>query len=53
MIDFIKNLTNVGESTSDRISLSQGKVKIWSALKASTEGLILTLTNIFYLPNSL
>ena len=52
MTDFIENPTKVGGSTSDGISPGRGKVKIRLALKDGTEGLILTLTNVFYLPNS-
>lgn len=45
--------TKVGGSTSDGISpAGWGKVKIRLALKDGTEGLILTLTNVFYLRNS-
>ncbi len=52
MIDFTKNPTKVGGSTSDGISPGRGKVKIRLALRDGTEELVLTLTNVFYLPNS-
>lgn len=52
MTDFIENPTKVGGSTSDGISPGRGKVKIRLALKDDTEGLILTLTNVFYLPTA-
>ena len=53
IIDFTKNLTKVGESTtSDGISLSRRNVKIRLALKDKIERLVLTLTNVFYLLNS-
>ncbi len=52
MIDFTENPTKVGGSTSDGISPDRRKVKIRLALKDRTEGLVLTLTNVFYLPNS-
>lgn len=52
MTDFTENPTKVGGSTSDGISPGRGKVKIRLALKDGTEGLVLTLTNVFYLPHS-
>ena len=52
MIDFTENSTKVGGSTSDSVSPGKGKVKIRLALKDGTEGLVLTLTNVFYLTNS-
>ncbi len=52
MIDFTENPTKVGGSTSDGISPGKGKVKIRLALRDGIEGLVLTLTNVFYLPNS-
>ncbi len=53
MIDFTENPIKVGGSTSDDISPGKGKVKIRLALKDGTEGLVFTLINVFYLPNSL
>ncbi len=53
MIDFTENATKVRGSNSDDISPGRGKVKIRLILRDGTEGLVLTLTNIFYLPNSL
>lgn len=52
MIDFEKNLTNVGGSISDGISLVRRRVKIRLALKDGTDRLVLTLINIFYLSHS-
>lgn len=52
MTDFKENLTKVGRSTSDDISLSRRRVKIRLSLKDSTERIVLTLTNIFYFPHS-
>lgn len=52
MTDFIENPTKVRGSTSDGITPGRKKVKIKLALKDGTKGLILTLTNIFYFPNS-
>lgn len=49
MIDFEENPTKVGGLTSDSISPSKERVKIRLALKDNTEGLVLTLTNIFHL----
>lgn len=52
MTDFKENPTKVGRSTSDGISPGRGRVKIRLALKDGTEGLVLTLTNVFYLLHS-
>lgn len=52
MTNFMENPTKVGGSTSDGISPGRGKVKIRLALQDGTEGLVLTLTNVFYLPYS-
>ena len=53
MTDFKENPTKVGGSTSDGISPGRGKVKIRLALQDGKEGLVLALTNVFYLPHSL
>lgn len=53
MINFTKNPTKIERSTLYGISLGREKIKIRLALKNRTEGLILPLTNVFYLPNSL
>lgn len=53
MIDFIQNPTKVRGLTSNSISLGRGKVKIRLVLKDEIERLVLTLTNVFYLPNNL
>lgn len=50
MTDFEKNSTKVGGLISDGISLDRRRVKIRLVLKDSIKGLVLTLTNIFYLP---
>lgn len=52
IIDFTKNPTKFGGSISDSISPSREKVKIRLVLKDRIERLVLTLTNVFYLPNS-
>lgn len=52
MINFIENLIKVEGSTSDGILPGREKIKIRLVLKDGIEGLILTLINIFYLPNS-
>ena len=52
MTDFKENPTRVGGSTSDGISPGRGNVKIRLAKEDGSEGLILTLRNVFYLPNS-
>lgn len=52
MIDFIENRTKVGGLTLDGILLGKKKVKIRFALKDEIEKLVLTLTNVFYFPNS-
>lgn len=49
MTNFMENPTKVGRSTSNGISPGRGKVKIRLALQDRTEGLVLTLTNVFYL----
>lgn len=51
--NFIENLTQVRGLTSNSISPGREKVKIRLVLKDGTEELVLTLTNVFYLPNSL
>lgn len=52
MTDFAERLTKVGRSTSDGISPGRGTVQIRLALKDGTEGVILNLCNVYYLPNS-
>lgn len=48
----MKNLTKVGQLTSDNISPGRRKVKISLALKDGTERLVLILINLFYLSNN-
>ena len=52
MTDFIKKLTNVRGSTTDRVSPGCGIVWIRLALEDGQEGVILNLWNVFYLLNS-
>lgn len=52
MIDIIENITKVGGSTLDRISLSRKKVKIRLILKDRIEGQVFIMTNVFYFPNT-
>lgn len=53
MTEYKEQLTNVGRSTSNRISPGQGKVQLCFGLKENSEGFILNLWNIYYFPNSL
>lgn len=52
MVEYIEKPTRVGGSIADGILPGRGKIKIWLIKKDSSEDLMLTLTNIFYLPNS-
>lgn len=52
MINFEENSTKVRGSTSDGISLSRRKVKIRLSLKDGKDEMVLTLTNVFFLPHS-
>lgn len=52
MTKYTEKSTRVRESIANRISHGRGKVKIRLAKKDGLEGLVLTLTNVFYLPNS-
>lgn len=52
MTDYSASPTKVGGSTSDGLSPGRGTVKIRLAKEDGSEGLILNLRNIFYLPNS-
>ncbi len=52
MTEYTEKPTRVGGSTADGVSPGRGKVKIRLAKKDGSEGLVLTLTNVFYLPNS-
>ena len=52
MTEYTEKPMRVGESTADGVSPGRGKVKIQRAQKNGSEGLVLTLTNVFDLPNS-
>ncbi len=52
MTEYRTHPTRIGGSTSDGISPGRGKIRLRLALKAGSEGLILNLHNVFYLPNS-
>ncbi len=52
MTDFTERPTRVGRSTADGVSAGRGTVRIRLVLKDGSEGLILNLRNVFYLPNS-
>lgn len=53
MINFAERPIRVGGSTSDRVLLGQGTVRIRLALEDKTKGVILNLQNVYYLLNSL
>lgn len=53
MVNFEKNLTNIGGLILDGISLGRKRVKIRLILKDSIKGLVLILINVFYLFHSL
>lgn len=52
MIDFEENLSKVRKSTSHSILPNKERVKIRLALEDGTEMIVITLTNVFYFPNS-
>ena len=52
MMDFAERPTRGGRSTSDGVSLGRETVRIRLVLEDGSEGIILNLWNIFYLPNS-
>lgn len=52
MSNFVENSIKVGGSTSDSILPGRGKINIKLTLKDKIEGLVLTLTNVFYLFNN-
>ena len=52
MTEYRTHPTKIGGSTSDGISPGRGKIRLRLALKDGSEGLILNLQNVFYLPNS-
>lgn len=53
MTEYRELPTRIGGSTSDGISPGRGKIRLRLGLKDSSEGLILNLRYIYYLPNSL
>lgn len=52
MTDFTEKPTKVGGSTADGVSPGRGTVRIRLALEDGSEGVILNLRDVFYLPNS-
>ena len=52
MTEYCLYTTRIGGSTLDGISPGRGKIRLRLALKNGSEGLILNLSNMFYLPNS-
>lgn len=52
MIEYQERLIKVGGSTSDGVLLGKGKVCLRLGLEDDSEGLILNLQNVYYLPNS-
>lgn len=53
MIEYCAYVTRIGRSTLDEILSVRGKIRLRLALKDGYKGLILNLSNVFYLPNSL
>ena len=51
MIDYCEHPINIGGSTCDGISPGRGKVRLRLARKDGSEGLILNLSNVYFLPN--
>lgn len=52
MMEYREQPTKIGGSTSDGVSPGQGKIRLRLGLKDGSEGLILNLQNVYYLPNS-
>ena len=52
MTEYQERPTKVGGSTSDGVSPERGKVRLRLGLEDDSEGLILNLQNVYYLPNS-
>lgn len=52
MTEYKEQPTNVGGSTSNGVSPGRGKVRLRLGLEDNSEGLILKLRNVYYLPNS-
>ena len=52
MIEYRELPTRIGGSTSNGVSPGRGRVRLWLALTDGSEGLILKLWNLYYLPKS-
>ena len=52
MTEYKEQPTSVGGSTSNGVSLGRGKVRLRLGLEDNSEGLVLKLQNVCYLPNS-
>ena len=52
MTDYYKRPTNVGGSTSEGISPGRGKVRLRLSQKDGSEGVILNLSDVYFLPHS-
>lgn len=52
LIEYMEKLIRVKGSIANGISPGKRKVKIWPVIKNGLKSLVLTLTNIFYLPYS-
>lgn len=52
MTEYRELPTRIGGSTSDGVSSGRGKIRLRLALKDGSEGLVLNLRNVFYIPNS-
>ena len=52
MTEYCTHITKIDGSTSDGISPGRGKIRLRLVLKDGSEGLILNLQNVLYLPNS-
>ncbi len=52
MTEYRELPARIGGSTSDGVSPGRGKIRLRLALKDGSEGLVLNLRNVFYIPNS-
>ncbi len=52
MTEYKEQPTSVGGSTSNRVSQGRGKIRLRLGLEDNSEGLVLNLQNVYYLPNS-
>ncbi len=52
MTEFYDKLTRIVGSTSDGVSPGRGKVRLCLSQKDGTEGVILNLKDVFFLPSS-